>query len=128
MSKTRISPELRERISIAARHRRGYCLTQEIVIGLPMVIDHIIPEARGGSSEEANLWLACRRCNEYKGVQTHMSDPETGADTPLFNPRMQVWPEHFIWTQNGIYIKGITPVVRGNTQHHMHMLWLYCQL
>jgi len=29
-------------------------------------IDHMIPKARGGTDEEANLWLACRMCNSFK--------------------------------------------------------------
>lgn len=33
---------------------------------MPMEIDHIIPEALGGLTEEDNLWLACPLCNEHK--------------------------------------------------------------
>lgn len=54
-----------------------------------MEIDHIIPQAEGGSDEEANLWLACPRCNGFKGSQTHAVDPDTQQLTRLFNPRQQ---------------------------------------
>ena len=30
-------------------------------------IDHIIPRSRGGTSDAANLKLACRSCNENRG-------------------------------------------------------------
>jgi hypothetical protein len=31
----------------------------------------------------------------------------------LFNPRTQVWSEHFCWSADGVYIHGITPTGRG---------------
>lgn len=32
-------------------------------------IDHVIPEARGGSTVPANLATACRKCNEGRGAK-----------------------------------------------------------
>jgi hypothetical protein len=32
---------------------------------------------------------------------------------PLFNPRQQIWQEHFIWENNGILIQGITAIGRA---------------
>ncbi|MCI0394564.1 MAG: HNH endonuclease [Chloroflexi bacterium] len=113
MSKTRISKELRDRVAKSAKYRCGYCQTQEIVIGMPLVVDHIIPEKAGGRSEESNLWSACRRCNEYKGDQTTAIDPETGQEVPLFNPRTQAWSDHFFWDDNGTLIVGLTPIGRA---------------
>lgn len=116
MSKTKISPEQRVRVAENAGYQCGYCLTQEIVIGMPLVVDHIIPEAKGGTSEDDNLWLACRRCNEFKGVQTSALDPETGETAMLFNPRTQVWSSHFTWTEDGTLIIGFTPVGRATVE------------
>jgi len=113
VSKSKISPAQRARVAEAARYRCGYCQTQEIVIGMPLVIDHIIPEAKGGDSSDQNLWLACRRCNEFKGAQTAATDPETGEQTPLFNPRTQKWSTHFAWSDDGVMIVGLTPVGRA---------------
>ena len=59
MSITYIPKVLRQRINIQARHRCGYCLIQEKIVGTPMEIEHIIPEALGGITEEDNLWAAC---------------------------------------------------------------------
>jgi 5-methylcytosine-specific restriction endonuclease McrA len=60
-----VSTSLRTKIAQTARHRCGYCLMQEEVVGMPMEVDHIIPLAGGGSSTEENLWLACPHCNRY---------------------------------------------------------------
>ena len=43
--------------------------------GIPMTIDHIIPRAKGGVSNEDNLCLACSRCNGRKRDQTRARDP-----------------------------------------------------
>jgi HNH endonuclease len=59
MSRTPVPAWLRERVAAQSRHRCGYCLTAEAITGTPLVIDHLIPEALGGPTEEANLWLAC---------------------------------------------------------------------
>jgi hypothetical protein len=82
-------------------------------MGMPMTLDHIIPQAAGGPSTEDNLWLACRRCNEFKGTQTQTSDPETDQQVNLFNPRVQKWTEHFRWSEAGTEILGKTPCGRA---------------
>jgi hypothetical protein len=82
-------------------------------MGMPMTLDHIIPQAAGGPTTEDNLWLACSRCNQYKGIQTHSRDPQTGEQAPLFNPRRQVWNEHFEWSEDGTRILGKTPSGRA---------------
>ncbi len=116
MSKTKIPPEQRARIAEISGYRCGYCLTQEIVIGMPLVVEHIIPEAKGGASEDDNLCLACRRCNEFKGVQTSAVDPETQETVPLFNPRTMAWKDHFAWTNNSTTIAGTTAVGRATIE------------
>ncbi len=77
MSKSYISAKVRQQVAEDARYRCGYCLTAQRIIGRPMVIDHLTPEAHGGASTRENLWLACRRCNEFKGVQSDATDPHT---------------------------------------------------
>ncbi len=76
--KSYISASLREQIAREERYRCGYCLRTEELAGMPMSVDHIVPSAAGGADAEENLCLACRRCDEYKGTQTHARDPETG--------------------------------------------------
>ncbi len=87
MSTTRVPATMRERIARQARHRCGYCLTGEEVVGSPMEVDHLVPEARGGLTIDDNLWLACSDCNAFKGDRVFAVDPLTGEPVPLFNPR-----------------------------------------
>lgn len=65
MSAVFIPKRLRQRVAEQANHRCGYCLTTELLIGAPMEIEHIIPLALGGRTEESNLWLACSLCNQH---------------------------------------------------------------
>lgn len=112
---TTSAPTLRQRIAEQARYRCGYCLTQEVVSGIPLTLEHIIPKAKGGLDAEENLWLSWCSCNEAKGVLIEAIDPETGVTVPLFNPRTQAWEEHFMWSEDGSRIIGQTPVGRATT-------------
>jgi hypothetical protein len=76
-------------------------------------IEHLIPLSLGGTSDEDNLWLSCPACNWYKSNKTHGRDIETETTVLLFNPREQVWREHFAWSLNGIRIIGKTPIGRA---------------
>lgn len=93
--------------------RCGYCRTSSAITGESHTIEHIVPTARGGSSEEDNLWVSCRRCNGAKGTQVDAVDPETGQRVPLFNPRTQAWKENFSWSGDGVFIVGLTPSGRA---------------
>ncbi len=110
---TYISPELDERVRMAARQRCGYCLSPQQLVMARLEIEHILPLAKGGTSDEANLWLACPLCNRYKGDKTAAIDPLTGNSAPLFNPRSQRWPDHFRWSTDGLCIVGLTAIGRA---------------
>jgi len=108
-----ISKKLNARIRDQAENRCGYCQSsQRYVLGL-LEIEHIIPQARGGTDDEENLWLACRLCNSFKGTQTYAYDPTTGEQVRLFNPREQSWSENFKWSEDGTQILGQTPCGRA---------------
>lgn len=113
MSSPYISATLRQRVAKAARFRCGYCLTSQQVIGPLLEIDHIIPEVRGGTSDEENLFLACPICNSHKSDRHEAVDPETLMTVPLFNPRRELWDEHFEWIEDGAVIRGKTPKGRA---------------
>ena len=108
-----ISSTLRRRVAEQAHYRCGYCLTQEIVSGVPLTLEHILPRSKGGTDAIENLWLSCRLCNEAKGTATEATDPQTGRVVPLFNPRTQVWADHFAWSQDGTRITGRTAIGRA---------------
>jgi hypothetical protein len=69
-----------------------------------------VAEKRGGATVARNLALACPYCNRHKGTDLGSLDPDTGALTPLFNPRTQDWHEHF--TLDGARIAPRTAVGR----------------
>jgi len=113
VSGTYVAKELRAEVSEEARHRCGYCLTQELVVGTLMEVDHLLPEALGGRTVGANLWLACSGCNAHKGDRVAALDPRTATVVRLFNPRRQRWSDHFAWTTAGDQIVGRSPVGRA---------------
>jgi len=108
-----ISKRLRRRVAEQARFRCGYCQTQEVVSGIPLTLEHIIPKVLGGDDVEANLWLSCRLCNEAKGVLVAATDPETESSVPLFDPRVDDWNAHFVWRNGGTTIVGLTAIGRA---------------
>ena len=83
---------------------------------MPLHLEHIVPIASVGPSTEENLWLACPLCNGHKGVRTHSADPASGEEVPLFNPRRQVWSEHFRWSDDGTLILGSTAIGRATVE------------
>jgi hypothetical protein len=108
-----ISDEIKARIRSQAGNQCGYCRSQQQYVWGTLEIEHIIPRSLGGSNEEENLWLACRPCNGYKATQTHAIDPVTEQNVPLYNPRQQKWTEHFCWSDDGIYVLGLTACGRS---------------
>ena len=116
-----MSPANRRKIPVAigrrvrqrARYRCGYCLCSEALLGMSMEFAHLIPQAAGGTTREANLWLACRRGNAFRGTETHARDPQGAEWVALFNPRQQVWIDHFAWSEDGTEIIGKTPCGRA---------------
>lgn len=54
-----------------------------------------MPRKHGGSDAGENLAWTCFHCNRYKGSEVGAYDEISGELTPLFNPRTQVWAEHF---------------------------------
>lgn len=116
MSSSDIVAALRQRVREAARDRCGYCLSSQRYVMGKLEIEHIIPRARGGSGDESNLWLSCSLCNRYKGSQTTGVDPFDGTPVELFNPRTQVWREHFRWSPDGALILGVTPAGRATVE------------
>ncbi len=103
---SRITGVLREKIRQEAKGRCGYCRMPQGIVSMPFEIDHIVPQAAGGSDDEQNLWLACRNCNGFKHSKSKAVDPETNQTVSIFNPRTQVWKEHFEFSNDGTHIIG----------------------
>lgn len=93
-----------------ARHCCEYCLLHVDYATFAHEIDHILPRKHGGGDSVDNLAYACAQCNRYKGSDFAAIDPETGEIVPLFNPRTDVWAEHF--QRDAFVIQAISPVGR----------------
>ncbi len=95
MSKSYISAQLRRKVDQRSQQRCEYCLIPEIATFASHQIDHIIAEKHGGLTELNNLALSCTLCNKHKGSDLTSIDPKTEKIEPLFNPRQDLWLEHF---------------------------------
>jgi hypothetical protein len=94
-----------------AENRCEYCLLkQEHLPFSTFQIEHVTPRKHGGNDAPSNLALACARCNSHKGSNLTGIDPATEAITPLFNPRMHAWEEHFRW--DDVIVVGLTAIGR----------------
>lgn len=113
MSRSPIPTEVRRQVIEDAGSHCGYCLAEEVLMGVALTFEHLTPVASGGLTTRDNLWRSCRPCNEFKAARTHAVDPETGETVPLFNPRLQIWTEHFTWADDYTTIIGITPTGRA---------------
>jgi hypothetical protein len=100
--------------------RCAYCQSPERLLGIPLEVDHITPEAAGGQTELDNLCLCCRSCNGYKWNRTQARDPQTNRRVRLFHPRQQRWAAHFAWSETGTRIIRLTATGRA-TVEALHM-------
>jgi len=67
--------ELKEYVLEKFKRQCMYCDVQNV----PLELEHIIPQAKGGTNRLSNLGLSCRPCNQKKGamnVDVFVSHPE----------------------------------------------------
>lgn len=107
MSITHIPAALRRLVVERANNRCEYCLLPADATFFPHEIDHVVAEKHSGKTEAENLAFACWRCNRHKGSDLGSFDPQTQSFSLLFNPRLQVWSEHFTFQEEQIV--GLTP-------------------
>jgi hypothetical protein len=105
---------LRRKVSDRADGRCEYCqLPQEFDV-LPFQVDHIRPIKHGGQTLLTNLALSCFSCNVRKGPNLSGIDPQTDQVELLFNPRHDIWSEHFRW--DGPRLVGLTSQARATIE------------
>jgi hypothetical protein len=104
---------MRRNVLAAARGRCAFCRSEEKLMGVTFEIDHIVPRLRRGKTSPGNLCLCCPSCNRHKAARTQAVDHTTGAETSLFHPRHDRWSEHFVWSNDGTRVLGLTPTGRA---------------
>ena len=108
-------------VSVAARQfvrdRAGglceYCHADERWQFVRFTIDHVVPQSAGGTDDLENLALACRNCNERRGNRCEAPDSLTMETVAVFNPRTELWSDHFAWMSDRVRIAGLTSIGRG---------------
>ena len=113
---SRVSAALRRRVRLRARNLCEYCRSNADYTGHDFTIDHITPAAAAGTSDFDNLCLCCFWCNNFKQARTEQQDPRTGHRVRLFNPRLDIWQEHFRWSLTMTRILGRTAIGRATVR------------
>lgn len=106
-----ISLSLRRFVIERAANHCEYCGLAQIGQIATFHIDHVVPVAVGGATNEDNLALACVSCSLRKGARQMGVDQVSGLEVPLFNPRKDNWPVHFYW--DDLVLVGQTPTGRA---------------
>ena len=102
-----VSDRLIQTVADRAKQLCEYCLIAEADTFYGCEVDHIISLKHGGSTEADNLAYACALCNRAKGSDVG-SIATSGEFTRFFNPRTDVWSEHF--RLEGATIRPLTPI------------------
>jgi hypothetical protein len=110
MARIYVPAELRRLVIERALGCCEYCLLHQDHTDFSHQVDHIIALKHRGLTVLINLALACLECNLLKGSDLASIDPLTREIVPLFNPRRQIWHEHF--TFQAEMIVGLTPTGR----------------
>ena len=95
----KISEETREIVRRRANFLCEYCHTSECWQYVRFTVDHIIPNE---DDSIENLALACFHCNRRKSDKTEVFDKPANKTVAIFNPRTQLWKDHFEWSDDKI--------------------------
>ncbi len=120
-------------VQLAVRLRAGdtceYCLLRTSGV---FHVDHIIPpdfwqdyvvgnlpelppiDGRRGPDHLDNFAWCCPYCNGNKSQR--VTAKVNGRNHRLFDPRHDVWPEHFVFMHHYLLVIGITPVGQATQQ------------
>jgi hypothetical protein len=106
-----ISGSLRAQVVHRAGGRCEYCRLAQEGQEAAFHVDHVVPRAVGGATSLENLALACVSCSLRKWAKQTATDPESGQEVAIFNPREQAWSDHFKW--DGERVVALTPIGRA---------------
>lgn len=107
----RVGKALRAQVRARADACCEYCGMPDTATLVAHEPDHVVAVQHGGATTLENLAYTCHQCNRYKGPNLASIDPETGERTFLYNPRTDVWHDHFRW--EGASIAALTVIGRA---------------
>jgi hypothetical protein len=90
-----------------------YCHSQAEFSHDPFSAEHIYPTIKGGQDILENLAWSCLGCNFHKFTSTEALDLVSNEYVPLYNPRIDIWKNHFRWNDDFTLIIGLTPIGRA---------------
>lgn len=105
---------LRALVIRRANNHCEYCHLSQVGQEATFHIDHIIPVNSGGETISENLGLACVSCSLRKSAKEKIVDTASAETVDFFNPRADIWKEHFEWV--GLKIAGITSKGRATVE------------
>src|SRR5438445_9307943 len=108
MSSNQAGADLLRHVTARARDCCEYCLSQRRFSPSPFSAEHVLPRSRGGKAEARNLALSCQGCNNHKYSHITGIDPASGHEVLLYNPRVDIWSDHFAWSSDLATIIGLT--------------------
>lgn len=110
---SKISAETRKLVGVRANGKCEYCQSLELYSITTFAIDHVIPSSKDGSNSIDNLAWSCQQCNNHKKAAIVHPDPVTTEKFAIFNPRSELWSEHFAWDVSCTRVVGMTGTGRA---------------
>ena len=113
MPKIYISIAIQRAILKLSRDYCEYCVVPSNFSTDYFHYEHIIALALNGPTELENIARSCGICNNNKRDKIEHIDPLTHEIVRLFHPRQDVWTDHFQWSNDDLYIVGLTAIGRA---------------
>ncbi len=104
----KVSASIRKKVEERAKRLCEYCLSPLEFSSDPFSVEHIYPISKGGTNDLENLALACQGCNGSKSTKTEGFDAISQTTAQFYNPRQDVWSEHFAWNEDFTELIGKT--------------------
>jgi hypothetical protein len=77
-------------------------------------VDHVIASQHREDDGLDNLCLSCQSCDLHKGTNLTTIDPESDELVRIFNPRMDIWGDHFRFED--FVVVGLTDMGRATAR------------
>jgi hypothetical protein len=113
MSKIYIPVAIQRAILELSKNYCEYCVLPSNFSTDFFHFEHIIPVVLNGKTELENLARSCGICNNNKRDKIEHIDPLTQQIVRLYNPRQDIWADNFQWSDDDLYIIGLTPIGRA---------------